>query len=170
MTTVTLEHPPETQYTPAELLTFCKKCITPTASPEKISPLYKFVAGSKKNSGLNAAVPTDKLIATLSFINGMGYNDRLNYSAYAETFRSLVDGKPNGNRTDIASNLVSEIAQMDKATLARFGSFIQSQERMYNGFFLRARTADGTLAAVVARVIELGPNKAPQSAPVPVAA
>jgi hypothetical protein len=101
----------------------------------------------------------------LGFLNNSGYNDRINYQQYRPGFVQLIRGDAVQTREAVADNVASTVAKMDKATLARFSSFLQSEEKFEFGFMAK-RAADGTMAAVVHRAYVLGPNKAPEPAPV----
>jgi hypothetical protein len=150
-------------YQPKELIKFSQDAITGGA-PSEITALYAFKAGSKKNGGLNSYAYTDQMRAVLSFLNDNGYNDRLNYQQYRPEFVQLIRGEAVQTRKEVAGNIARVVAAMDKPTLARFSSFLQSEEKFESGFIAK-RAADGTLAAVVQRAYFLGPNTPLGTAP-----
>lgn len=136
-----------------------REAVTDSKAPSVISTMYAFVAGAQTADGLNAYKYNEKMVMALNVINTAGYNDRINYQAYREDFANLIQGKATQTREEVAENIAAGVKGMDKETLARFGSFLQSQEKFEFGY-LAKRAADGTIAAVLERIYALGP-KAP---------
>ncbi len=112
---------------------------------------------NRENGSQNfAGYDPKKMEEITSFMAKQGYVDYLNYNTYRPGFCDIIYGTPTMTREERSANAQKQIAAMDQATLARFGAFIIQSERQ-PGFAMQ-RMQDGTFAAMIARIEQLGPR------------